>query len=167
MQRVTNACSSEQRSTVTRMDTVSRGIAAETGIMHALARVGLYSLVPFGQAAAYDLAVPVPYSDRIIRVQVKCGRIRNNCVEFNACSTNHGRGTRPYTGRADVIAVYAPELGQSFVVPVAECPTSKGYVRLTPPRNNQRRRVRRAADYTLETWAESVKREASRATAAA
>jgi hypothetical protein len=89
------------------------------------------------------------------RVQVKSGRVRKGCVEFNSCSTDHGRGRQHYKGRADVIAVYVASLRRLFMVPVDDCPSFRGYLRLDAPRNNQRRRVRRAEDYSFEAWAGS------------
>jgi hypothetical protein len=76
-------------------------------------------------------------------------------VEFKSSSTDHGRGQRDYRGRADLIAVYASPLARVFMVPVDDCPSYTGYLRLDPTRNNQRRRVRLADDYAFETWAES------------
>jgi len=42
------------------------------------------------------------------------------------------------------------------MVPVDDCPITDGWLRLEPPRNNQRLRVRFAADYTFARWAVSV-----------
>ncbi len=134
-----------------RVNTISRGNAAEAAVLAALVAADIPVLVPFGQGLAFDLAAVLP-DDALIRIQVKCGRIRKGCVEFNTCSTDHGAGTQVYKGRAEVIAVHASEVGRLFVVPVDECPSSRGYLRLDSPRNNQRRRVRLAADYTLESW---------------
>jgi hypothetical protein len=109
-------------------------------------------LVPFGSGLAFDLGVVLPPDGRFLRIQVKAGRVRKGCVEFNTCSTDHGSGTQSYVGRADVFAVQVPALDRVFIVPVCECPASKGYLRLDPARNNQRRRIRFAADYSLEEW---------------
>ncbi len=75
---------------------------------------------------------------------------------FNTCSTDHGSGRQPYTGRADVIAVHVSQNEDIFVIPVGECPSFQGMLRLTPPQNNQRRGIRFAADYTLDNWIESL-----------
>ena len=76
-------------------------------------------------------------------------------MEFKSSSTDHSRGQLNYRGRADLIAVYESSLARVFMVPVDDCPSFTGYLRLDPPRNNQRRRVRLAEEYSFETWAES------------
>lgn len=136
------------------MSTITRGNAAEAAVLHALVAAGFHVLVPFGSGLPFDLAVVTP-DGHILRLQVKSGRVRDGCVEFKSSSTNHGRGQRDYRGRADVIAVYAASLARVFMVPVDDCPSFTGYLRLDPPRNNQRRRVRLAEEYSFETWAGS------------
>jgi hypothetical protein len=137
------------------MNTITRGNDAEAAVLRSLIRVGVHVLVPFGDGLAFDLAGAMP-DGSLIRIQVKSGRIRNGCVEFNSCSTDHGRGRLHYRGRADVIAVHVASLDRVFIVPVDDCPSFRGYLRVVPPRNNQRRRVRLAEDYSIESWAESI-----------
>ncbi len=136
--------------------TIQRGNAAEAAVLAALVRTGITALVPFGQGLAFDLAAVVPPDGAMIRIQVKAGRLRKGCVEFNTCSTDHGSGRRLYTGRAEVIAVRVTDPERLFMVPVEMCPTSKGYLRLDQPRNNQRRRIRLAADYEFESWVRAL-----------
>jgi hypothetical protein len=137
-----------------RVNTISRGNASEAAVLRAFIDADIGVLVPFGSGQSFDLAAEMPDGD-ILRVQVKTGWVRKGCVEFKASSTDHGRGQRHYRGRADVIAVYVPALSRVFMVPVDDCPSYTGYLRLDPPRNNQRRRVRFAEDYALERWLES------------
>lgn len=133
------------------MSTIAQGNAAEAAVLQALTSAGLHVLLPFGGGLGFDLGAVGP-DGQVIRVQVKSGRVRRRCVEFNCTSTDHGRGQLHYRGRADVIAVYVHALNDVFIVPVAECPSSKGYLRLGATLNNQRRRIRLAADYSLATW---------------
>jgi hypothetical protein len=135
--------------------TIAQGNAAEAAVLHALTAVGIHVLVPFGGGLPFDLAAVAP-DGRVLRLQVKSGRVRKGCIEFKASSTDHGRGQLHYRGRADVIAVYAVALARVFVVPVDDCPVFAGSLRLDAPRNNQRRRVRFAEDYSLEAWVESL-----------
>ena len=137
------------------MSTITRGNAAESGVLNALVRAGLHVMVPFGGGSPFDLIAVTP-EGTLYRLQVKSGRVRNGCVIFNTCSTDHGRGRQHYRGRADFIAAYVAALDRVFVVPVEECPAYVCSLRLSPPRNNQRRRVRLASDYALEPWADSV-----------
>lgn len=137
------------------MSTIAQGHAAEAAVLHALTVAGLHVLIPFGGGLAFDLVAVAP-DGRMLRLQVKSGRVRHGCIEFNSSSTDHGRGQRHYRGRAEVIAVYVRSLGRVFMVPVDDCPSFRGYLRLDPPRNNQRRGVRLAEDYAFESWLESL-----------
>jgi hypothetical protein len=138
------------------MSTVVAGNAAEAAVLHALSAAGLSVLLPFGSGLPFDLASVLP-NGQIVRIQVKAGRVRRGCVEFNSASTDHGQGQRHYRGRADLIAVSVPALGRIFMVPVADCPISRGCLRLEATRNNQQRRVRLAESYSFEAWAVSLK----------
>ena len=139
------------------MSTIARGNAAEAAVLKVLTGAGIHVLVPFGDGLPFDLAGVLP-DGSLFRLQVKSGRITKGCVEFNSCSTDHGNGRRHYRGRADYIAVYASVLDRVFMVPVDDCPSYRGYLRLNAPRNNQRRRVRLADDYAFEAWAEGLLR---------
>jgi hypothetical protein len=124
-------------------------------------------LVPFGGGLAFDLGAVVPPDGQVMRIQVKSGRVRGDCVKFNSCSTDHGMGRQSYQGRADVIAVYVHESDTVFMVPVAECPSFGGLLRLRPPRNNQRRGVRFAADHSFAEWLSGLEMWEERARAIA
>ena len=121
-------------------------------MLNAFVQADIDVLVPFGGGCPFDLAIVWPATDAVIRLQVKSGRLRNGCVEFNTHSTDHGRGPLDYHGRADMFAVQVPELTDIYVVPVIDCGRLIGILRLEEPRNNQRKGVRYAADYTLQTW---------------
>jgi hypothetical protein len=146
-------CSSGADRNVSAVNTIARGNAAEAAVLQAFAAAGISVLIPFGDGLSFDLGAVMP-GGAILRVQVKCGRVRNQCVVFKSASTDHGRGPLDYRGRADVLAVYAAALSRVFVVPVDDCPVYAGFLRLDPPRNNQRRGVRFAEDYAFERWLE-------------
>jgi hypothetical protein len=141
------------------MDTIRRGNAAEAAVLNAFIRADLHVFVPFGDGCPYDLVVEC--GTELVRVQVKCGRIRNECIEFNSSSTDHGRGQLSYEGRADVFGVHAHQLDRVYIVPVEGCARLRGYLRLVPTRNNQQRGVRYAGDYAVEDWARSLSRAAA------
>lgn len=124
-------------------------------MLHAFVEAGLLVHLPFGGSGPYDLVVDVP-GGALVRVQIKAGRVRNGCVVFNSCSTDHGRGRRDYVGRADVFAVQAPTRDGIYVLDVALATTRATTLRLNPTRNAQRRRVRLAADHTLGRWLAAV-----------
>ncbi len=139
------------------MDTRARGDVAEAAVLHTLTAAGMTVLTPFGRFGPYDLVVETA-PGTFVRVQVKSGRVRAGCIEFNCAGTDHGSGRGSYAGRADVFAVHLHATGEQFVVPVAEARASKMYLRITPTRNGQAARVRMARDHRLGDWVASVRR---------
>lgn len=135
----------------------SKGELAEAAVRFRLLMAGAEVCDPVGDRHPYDLLVVAP-GDRCVKVQVKHGRVRGDCVECNAHSTDHGQGPLGYLGRAHAIATYVPELDRCYVVDVADAPTRKLTLRLTPTRNNQSLRVRMAEDHTLERWVQRLAR---------
>jgi hypothetical protein len=129
------------------------GDRSTLAIIGALQRLGYGIYMPFGENTRCDLVVE---SDRrLVRVQCKTGRLRNGAVEFNLCSTyGHHRNpqtyARPYHGEVDYFAVYCLETTGVYLVPIGELPgTRRAYLRIDPPRNQQRRRIRSAARYEI------------------
>ena len=61
-------------------------------------------------------------------------------------------GAKSYAGLADVFGVYFPPLHAVYLVPIDSVGRSEGRLRLEPARNNQRRRIRFAADYEIDRW---------------
>ena len=135
------------------MGTAQRGNAAEAAVLHGLARRGFDVLVPFGSCHPYDLVVQLR-SGPFLRVQCKRARAVKGCVVFNARSTDHGRGPQSYLGVADLFGVYFPPGDQVYLVPIDGVAGFAGRLRLQPTLNNQRRRIRFAAEYEIERWTE-------------
>jgi hypothetical protein len=76
-------------------------------------------------------------------------------VVFRASST-HGHHPNPkpvrrgYSGEIDEFAVYCPELGSVYLVPIEDVGTQMAVMlRVDPPRNNQYKRIRLAAAYEI------------------
>ena len=134
------------------MDTRARGDTAEAAAVYAFRRCGLRIWLPQSRFGPCDLMLENSAGD-IIRVQVKSGRVRKDCVLANTRSTDHGRGRQPYTDRVDILAIHAEDIGRQFVVPVPEATGFEVRLRLTATRNNQLAGVRFARDYRLEDWA--------------
>ena len=141
------------------MDTIRRGNAAEAAVLNALIRADLDVYLPFGEGSACDLIVGT--EREFIRVQVKCARVKGECLLFNSCTTDHGKGRLTYHGRADVFGVHSPEIDRVYIVPVADCPRFQATLRCVPTRNNQSKGVRYAGDYAVERWAASLTRLAA------
>jgi hypothetical protein len=132
------------------MSTLQRGNEAEARVLTALVERDLAVLIPFGEGLPYDLLVDL--GRRYLRVQCKCSRLYEGCVQFNSCSTDHGLGRRDYRGRADVFGVYFPPTRDVFIVPVAEAATRSTRLRLEATLNNQKARVHMASEYAIERW---------------
>jgi PD-(D/E)XK endonuclease len=133
------------------MGSASRGNAAEAAVLHALVKRGLDVFVPFGSGHPFDLAVYVPDAG-FLRVQCKRGWALRGCIVFNAYSTDHGSGPRGYAGLADLFGVYFPPSEEVFLAPIDAVPATEGRLRFEPPRNNQRKRIRMAAEFEIGAW---------------
>ena len=120
-------------------------------VLAALVRRGFDVLVPFGEGQPYDLAIDLDGAT-FIRVQCKTAWPQKGCLMFNPHATDHGRGRQSYVGRADVFGVYFPPEESVYLVPVAAVTRFSGRLRLEPTRNNQKRRIRFAADFEIDRW---------------
>jgi len=122
-------------------------------IMAAFRAEGLAMYLAFGENTRSDLIIEA--GDRLARVQCKTGRLRGGSVVFRACSSyGHHRNLltarRDYQGQVDAFAVYCPETAGVYVVPIADLSVHvEAKLRVDPPRNGQRKRIRLAADYEI------------------
>jgi hypothetical protein len=132
------------------METAARGNAAEAAVLSAFVQRGYEVLVPFGGGQPYDLVVELGNS--MLRVQCKRAWLAGGCLVFNSRGTDHGRGRRSYRGLADIFGVYFDDTETVYLVPIDEVADSKGWLRVEPTRNNQKRRVRLAADFAIDGW---------------
>jgi hypothetical protein len=108
--------------------------------------------VPFGENTRSDLIIEK--SGRLGRVQCKTGRLRQGAVRFKSCSSYahhpYSKPSRDYSGQVDYFAVYCPETAGIYLIPIQQLQTRRqGTLRVDPPRNNQYRYVRLAADYEI------------------
>ena len=131
----------------------AKGDKSTLAVMLALHEIGLPFLVPLGENTRYDLVLEL--DAKFARVQCKTGRLRNGAVLFATCSCyghhrNPEAARRDYGGQVDYFAVYCPQTCGVYLVPISEVPNRVSTaLRVTPPRNNQRRFVRLAADYEI------------------
>jgi hypothetical protein len=122
-------------------------------ILAALRELGYGLYLPFGENTRCDLILEREGS--VARVQCKTGRLRAGSIRFAVCSTyGHHRNPqavrRPYHGEVDHFAVYCPETSGVYLIPLEALPLRRqAYLRVDAPRNNQRKRVRFAADYRI------------------
>jgi hypothetical protein len=112
---------------------------------------GIY--VPLGENTRVDLIIES--GSGIRRVQCKTGRYRNGVVRFKTCSSyahhpNPKVKTRNYLGQVDDFAVFCPELGTVYLIPIEDLPyRSSASLRIDAARNNQRNGVRFAQVYEV------------------
>jgi len=133
------------------MSSAKRGNEAEAKVLSALVERGFEVSVPFGSGQPYDLLVDLGRRD-FLRVQCKRAWPLQGCVVFNCRSTDHGRGPRSYLGLADIFGVYFPPNATVYLVPLDSIAQFEGRLRLKPPLNNQRRKIRLASDYEIDRW---------------
>jgi hypothetical protein len=133
------------------MDTAATGNAGEAAVLDALVQRGFRLLLPFGSGHPYDLVLALDDSI-FLRIQCKVAWPRGGCLIFNCRSTDHGHGPRPYVGLADIFGVFFPLNERVYLVPVGAVAPSEGRLRVEPARNNQKRRIRDAAEFEVYKW---------------
>jgi len=122
-------------------------------VMLALRAHNLAVLVPFGENTRYDLVIDD--GESLLKVQCKTGRLRRGAVIWSMCS-NYGHHANPravrrdYAGEVDFFAVYCPETSGVYLIPMEHLAIrTRGALRVDAPQNNQRRRIRYAAQYEI------------------
>jgi hypothetical protein len=95
--------------------------------MGALIRNGYRIALPFGENHRYDLIADD--GERLYRVHVKTGRLRN--------------------GEIDFLAVYCPQTKEVYLVPESELVQTRGHLRVDPTVNRQNKRIRWARRFKL------------------
>lgn len=127
--------------------------------MVALYEAGFRVSIPFGENTRYDLVIDDGMT--LARVQCKNGRLRSGAIHFATCSCygHHLRASaarRGYHGQVDFFAVYCPETEGVDLVPIEDLPTKvSGALRVSPPKNGQKRRIRLAKRYEVGRVASS------------
>ena len=133
------------------------GELSEAIIIAKLIEVGYSVLTPFGDNRRYDLVIE-DADGQFWRVQCKTGWVENDgaYIQFKTassyCHTKAGRtshGRRDYRGQVDYFAVYCPDKGKVYLLPVDHVGTASASLRLQPTANKQEKNVRWARDYEL------------------
>lgn len=142
---------SEPAPYVPKRNTKLKGDISELRVAVALAEAGYLVSKPLGENQRYDLIADDGI--RLLRVQVKSGRIRRGAIAFSCCSSHGHRRTvltsRPYIGQIELLAVYCAENRKVYVIPEAELTRTASHLRLVPPRNNMVKTIRWASKYEL------------------
>ncbi len=137
------------------MNTSKIGEISQAQVLAALVRAGKSVLLPFGDNKRYDLMIEEE-DGRVYRVQCKTGRIINGTIQFPTSSLHAASRTgldksikKSYRGAIDFFGVYCPDNGRVYLVPIDHLGDNGAFLRVDPPRNNQRRLIRWARDYEL------------------
>jgi hypothetical protein len=136
-------------------DTSRVGEIAVAQVLAALVNQGKFVLTPFGDSRRYDLGIDEE-DGRFVRVQCKNGKLIKGAVMFYACSVDSrsqkGRCIRKgYRGQVEAFGVYCPDNGEVYFVPVEDVPTTGCCLRVDPPRNHQKKGIRWAKDYRIDS----------------
>jgi hypothetical protein len=133
-------------------DTKSIGDRSEAMVIAALVCQGYLVSIPFGENHRYDLIADD--GERLLRIQVKTGRLRDGIINY-ACSSTHQHrrsgptANRPYFGQIEYLAVYCPGNGKVYLVPESELVATRAHLRVAPCLNRQSRKIRWAVEYEL------------------
>lgn len=129
-----------------------RGELSEMEAVLALMRAGYTVLTaPFTDCARYDCVLDD--GGRFLRVQIKTGKLSRDgsVIRFATASNNWHRGTtHSYVGQIEYFAVFCPDNGKTYLVPVSEVGRKVASLRLAPTRNGQTVDVRMAAEYEVQ-----------------
>lgn len=129
------------------------GDRSTLAIVAALRENGFGVYLPFGENTRCDLIIE--RGEFLARVQCKTGRLRAGAVVFNLCSSyahhpNPRRLRRDYHCQVDYFAVYCRDTSGAYLIPIRDLPGRRSAaLRVEAARNNQRRRIRFAADYEI------------------
>lgn len=132
------------------------GNVSEVKVFAAYTVAGYFVFQPLGGGYPYDFVADD--GERLWRVQVKTGRLLpTGAIVFYPRSNNgfwqkKGQANyyRTYEGKADLIAVYCPETDKVYVISPEGLGACAYHLRVHPPRNNQVKGIRLAADYELK-----------------
>lgn len=132
-------------------NTKAIGDRSESRVLAAFIDAGFNVSIPFGENHRYDFVVE-DEEGRLLKIQVKTGRKRDGVIRFNGYSSHAHRGGSPsrlYRGEGDFFAIYCPQTNDLYLVPESEV-SFRPYLRIDPPRNNMKKTVRWAADFSFQ-----------------
>jgi hypothetical protein len=132
--------------------TTHKGSITEMVIATEALKAGVCVLRPMAEGGRYDLAFEI--SGRFVRVQCKTGTLNGDVITASTRTCRHTpRGyvrTTYDSSEVDAIAIYCPDNGGCYLVPLADV-GGRGnlHLRLAPARNNQEFAITYAAPYAF------------------
>ena len=140
--------------------TLYKGNTSEAIVLTAYIRAGFLVSLPFGGGSAYDLVVDT--GARLIKVQVKTGKLDTGCVVYNARRHRGSRydAFRSYReGELDLFAVWCPANERLYAIPATHPFTVQGRLRVVETRNFQQKKIKWARDYSWEIHIDQLRSE--------
>jgi hypothetical protein len=130
-------------------DTKTTGDASEMRVILALVEAGYAVSLPFGENHRYDLIADD--GARLLRVQVKTGKLRGGVIKYSCSSSHAHRGgyRRPYFGEIELLAVYCPQTRKVYLLPESQFVATQSHMRVHPPKNNIKKGIRWARHFEL------------------
>ena len=130
-------------------DTKTKGDASEMRVILALVEAGYAISLPFGENHRYDLIADD--GSRLLRVQVKTGRLRGGVIKYSCSSSHAHRGgyRRSYFGEVELLAVYCPDTRKVYLLPESQFVATQSHMRVQPPKNNIKKGIRWAQHFEL------------------
>lgn len=137
------------------------GNHSESIVLSAYLKEGFTVSIPFGSGASYDLLVDT--KSNIYKIQVKTAWISKGVLKYK-CQRRQPKSEarRLYTeNEVDFLAVYCPVNDSLYGIPIENHP-GIGWLRISPVKNGQSKRIRWASDYAWEKHIAELKVEYAR-----
>ena len=132
------------------MNPKRKGETTEAVVISEMIKRGFDVSVPFGENTRYDLVLD--NGKELKTVQCKTGRLKDNVVKFNTASTTSNYTEtveKDYSEQVDSFIVYCYENDGLYQIPIEEAPNSEMKLRLKKPKNNQKKGINWAKEYSL------------------
>ena len=123
----------------------TKGSVAELAVATRLMKEGWRVSFPYGENARYDLVAE--REGRFVRIQVKYTTPKSGVLPVNCCSSNNWSVLQYTPEEIDIVAVYNSQDERIYFVPVTQLPKGHMKLRLDPPKNSQKVKVRYARDF--------------------
>lgn len=132
------------------METKRKGSISEYRIIIKFLELGCHVLQPIGDNNRYDLVVE--RIDGFKRIQCKTASLRNGVVNFRVSNVGKKNGfiiSKTYKNQIDYFAAYCPQNDKIYLVNIKDTGKRECKLRITEPKNNQKKLIKYAKDYEM------------------
>lgn len=132
------------------MNTKRKGNIGESRVLYEFVKLGIPVYLPFGNTEKADLVIEI--DGRLLKIQVKTSSIiRKEVLIFNSCSTMSKDGSSVLYTEDDIdyFALYHTETDKVYLLEASEGTNTTISLRLTEPKNGQKKNIRLAKDFIL------------------